>query len=637
MFDSVRNNKRIVQIFLALITLPFAFFGVDSYVKNSGAGRDLASVGDSKITAQQFDQALRERRDQMRQSLGANFKPEIMNSPEVKLGVLNSLIDQRLLLLEADKNRLVTSNETLIDAISRIPALQEEGQFSKARYQMVLRAQGMSEPQFEARMRQDLTLQQLVGAVAETSFVSTTQTEAMLKLQSEERQFSEYKVAPEQFAAQVKIDGAAVQKYYDENKSRFEVAEQVKAEYIVLSPDALAEQVTVSEDEIKQRYENEKEKKRFEQPEERRASHILIEINADTNKDKAKAKAEDVLKEVQKSPAKFAELAKKYSEDPGSGQKGGDLGFFSHGMMDKTFADTVFKLKEGEISAVVETGYGFHIIKLTGIKPGKIRAMAEVRGEIEIELKREAAQRKFAEAAEDFSSTVYEQSASLQPAADKFKLKIQRSGMIPRNPDPKAAASLGPLVNEKILADLFSEDAIKDRRNSEAVEVAPNTLVAARVLEHVPAATIPFAAVKADIEKLLEAREAAALAKASGEATLASLAKGSEDKLAWSSVKSVSRMQSRQMLPPASVQAVFKADTQKLPVYAGAELGGAYVLYKIVKINVPEKFDDNKRKAFQAQYGAIMAREDLSAYIAGLRERYKVKINKDRLELKESQ
>ena len=635
MFDSVRNNKRIVQIFLALITLPFAFFGVDSYVKNSGAGRDLASVGDSKITAQQFDQALRERRDQMRRSLGENFKPEIMNSPEVKLGVLNSLIDQRLLLLEADKNRLVTSNETLIDAISRIPALQEDGQFSKARYQMLLRAQGMSEAQFEARMRQDLTLQQLVGAVAETAFVSTTQAEEMLRLQSEERQFSEYKVAPEQFAAQVKIDDAAVQKYYDENKSRFEVAEQLKAEYLLLSPDALVDQVTVSEEDVKNRYE--KEKKRFEQPEERRASHILIAINADTDKGKVKAKAEEVLKEVQKSPAKFAELAKKYSEDPGSAEKGGDLGFFASGAMVQPFEEVVFKQKEGEAPALVETQFGFHIIKLTGIKPGKIRAMAEVRGEIEIELKREAAQRKFAEAAEDFSSTVYEQSASLQPAADKFKLKIQRSGMIPRNPDPKAAAALGPLVNEKILADLFSEDAIKDRRNSEAVEVAPNTLVAARVLEHVPAATIPFAAVKADIEKLLEAREAAALAKASGEATLASLAKGSEDKLAWSSVKSVSRMQSRQMLPPASVQAVFKADTQKLPVYAGAELGGAYVLYKIVKINVPEKFDDNKRKAFQAQYGAIMAREDLSAYIAGLRERYKVKINKDRLELKESQ
>ena len=193
------------------------------------------------------------------------------------------------------------------------------------------------------------------------------------------------------------------------------------------------------------------------------------------------------------------------------------------------------------------------------------------------------------------------------------------------------------MANEKILGDLFSQDGLKYKRNSEAVEVSPRTLVAARVIEHVPASTIPFDSAKADIEKLLKAQEAAALAKASGEKTLAELAKGGEDKLAWSPVKTVSRMQSRQMLPPAAVQAVFKADARKLPVYAGAEIGGGYVLYKIVKVDVPERFDENKRKAFQAQYGAIMAQEDLSSYLAGLRARYKIKINQTKLELKEAQ
>ena len=635
MFDSIRNNKKIVQILLALIALTFAFFGVGDYVRSSGAGSDMAAVGDTKITVQQFDQALRERREQMRRSLGESFKPEIMNSPEVKLGVLNSLIDQRLLLIEADKNRLVTSNEMLREAIATIPVLQENGQFSQDRYQMALRAQGMSEPQFEARMRQDLTLQQLVGAVGESAFVSATQTEAIMRLQSEERQFSEFKVATELFAGQVKIDDAALQKYYDDNKSRFEVPEQVKAEYVVLSPDALADQVTVSDDDVKDRYE--KEKKRFEQPEERRASHILIAIDANTDKAKAKAKAEEVLKEVQKSPAKFAELARKYSEDPGSAQKGGDLGFFGPGAMVQPFEEVVFKQKEGDVSALVETQFGFHIVKLTGIKPGKTRTLAEVRSEIEGELKREAAQRKFAEAAEEFSSTVYEQSTSLQPAADKFKLKIQKSASIARNTDPKALAALGPLGNEKIVADLFSKDAVEDKRNAEAVEVAPNTLVAARVLEYVPASTIPFASVKDDIEKLLRAQQLADLAKAFGEKTLAELVKGGEDKLAWSPARSISRMQSRQMLSPAAVQAVFKADARKLPAYAGAEVGDSYVIYKIVKLEVPETFDENKRKAFQAQYGAIMAQEDLASYLASLRARYKIKINKDKLELKEAQ
>ena len=251
MFDAVRNNKRIVQIFLGLIALPFAFWGVDSYVRSSGAGSDLASVGDTKITIPQFEQALRDRQDQMRQSMGDSFKPELMNSPEIRLGVLNSLIDQRLLLLEAGKNRLVTSDDALRDFLSSVPSLQEDGKFSMSRYETVLRAQGMSQPQFEARVRQDLTLQQLVGTVGSSAFVSLTQAEAMLRLQSEERQFSEFKISSEQFANKVKIDESAIQKFYDENKNRFEVPERIKAEYVVLSLDALLPQVKVSDAEVK--------------------------------------------------------------------------------------------------------------------------------------------------------------------------------------------------------------------------------------------------------------------------------------------------------------------------------------------------------------------------------------------------
>ena len=634
MFDSVRNNKKIVQVFLGLITLPFAFFGVDSYVRNSGAGDDLASVGDTKITISQFEQALRERQDQLRQRLGENFKSEMMQTPEARLSVLNSLLDQRLLLLEAEKNRLYTDDNVLRDVISKIPALQEDGKFSMTRYESALRAQGMSQPQFEAKLRQDLTLQQLVGAVGDTAFVSGIQAEAMLRLQSEERQFSELKIAPEQFADKVKIEAPAVQKFYDENKAQFEVAEQVKAEYLVLSLDALLSQVTVADAEIKTWYDSHKD--RYEQAEERRASHILIMTNADTDKEKAKAKAEGVLKDVQKTPAKFAELAKQHSEDPGSAQKGGDLGFFGHGMMVKEFEDIVFKQKEGEISGLVQSEFGYHIIKLTGIKAGKQRALDEIRAEIESELKRQAASRKFAEAAESFTNMVYEQSDSLQPVADKFKLKVQQSGLLPKNPDPRVMAALGPLANPKILASLFSEEAIKNKRNTEAVEIAPNTLLAARVVEHTPPTSVPFDTVKPEIEKRLKSEEAAVLAKSSGETRLAELKQGGEDKLAWSAPKSASRMQ-RGEIPPAVVQAVFKADVQKLPAYAGVAVGGGYALFKIVKINSPEKIDEAKLKGLQGEYGSIVAQEDLSAYLSGLRQRYKIIVNKTLFEAKERQ
>lgn len=632
MFDAVRNNQRIVQIFLGLITLPFAFWGVDSYVRNSGAGNDVASIGDSRVTVQQFDQALRERQDQMRQAMGASFKPEMINSPEARLSVLNSLIDQQLLMLESSKNRLVVTDGALRDVIGSIPSLQEDGKFSMEKYERALRAQGMSQPQFEAKLRQDLTLRQLMGTISDSAFVSQAQATTILNLQLEERQYSEFRIAPEQYADKVKVDADAVKKFYDQNQAQFEIPEQVKVEYVILSLDSMLSQISVSDAEIKARFEGHKDK--YQQPEERRASHILIVAKTEGEKAAARAKAEEVLKEVRKTPAKFADLAKQYSQDPGSAKSGGDLGYFGRGMMVKAFEEAVFKQKEGEISDVLESEFGYHIIKLTGIKTAKVKSLDEVRADIVSELKREAATRKFAESAEAFNNTVYEQSDSLQPAAEKFKLKIQQSGWLKKNPDQREAAALGPLANEKILASLFSEDAVKNKRNIEAYEIAPNTLLSARVVEHVAASTRPLESVKNDIEKLLKAQEAATLAKNTGESRLEELKKGGDDKLAWSSLKSASRMQSRD-LPPAAVRAVFKAEVQKLPAYAGASVGGAYVLYKIVKVNAPEKLDETRRNALQNEYAHILAQEELSAYLNALRARYKIDINKAALESRE--
>ena len=382
---------------------------------------------------------------------------------------------------------------------------------------------------------------------------------ALLRIQNEERRFSELRFQPEQYAAKVKLDAAAVQKFYDENTAKFEVPEQVKAEYVLLSLDSLLAQVTVSDAEVKAWYEGRKD--RFQQPEERRASHILITPEGDDAK--AKARAEALLAELQKTPGKFAELARKHSQDPGTAQQGGDLGFFGRGMMVKSFEDTVFSLKDGELSGVVKSDFGYHLIRLTGIKPGKLRPLEEVRAEIESELKRQAAMRKYAETAESFNNTVYEQSDSLQPAAEKYKLKVQKSGWLSKQPDPRQLATLGPLATPKVLAGLFSEDAIKNRRNTEAIEVGPNTLLAARVVEHQAAAVRPFAEVKGEVETLLWAREAARLAREAGEAKLAELQAGGDkaekaDKAAWSPVRGVTRLQGRQ-LPAPAVQALFKA------------------------------------------------------------------------------
>ena len=633
MFDAVRNNKRVVQVFLALITLPFAFWGVDSYVRNAGAGVDLASVGDSKVTVQQFDQAWRAHQDRLRQALGADFRPEAVDTPAARMAVLNSLIDQRLLLLQAAKGRLGAGDDQLRDVIGKIPTLQENGQFSMSRYQAALAAQGISQTQFEAQLRQDLTLQQLVSAIGDTGIVGRTMTEAVLRMQSEERQITELGITPEQFSTHVQIEPTAVEKYYEENTKRFEVPEQAKAEYVVLSVDALMDRLKPSDTEVTAWYDSHKD--RYQQADERRASHILILVDANVDKAKAKATAEEILAEVRKSPASFPELAKKYSQDPGSAEKGGDLGFFGRGMMVKPFEETVFGLHENEISGVVESEFGYHIIMLTGIKAGKPRALADVRSEIVEELKRQTASRQFAEAAEVFSNMVYEQADSLQPVADRFHLKIQQSAWLPRDPSPQVRASLGVLGNQKVLNSLFAADSLNNKRNTEAVEAAPGTLLAARVSEYRAASSKPLAMVRADIETELKAREAAVLARKAGEARLSALQGGTEGKLDWGPVKAVSRLEGRQV-PAVALKAIFRANVQKLPAYVGVELAnGNYMLYQIITVSQPGQIDDARRQALQRDYQTILGQEDFAAYLAGLRMRYKIDINKSALDRKE--
>ncbi len=633
MFDAIRNSKKFVQVFLALIALTFAFWGVDSYLKGSGPGNDVATVGESKITQQQFHESWREQMDRARQQLGPNFRQDQFDTPETRMAVLNALIDQRVLLLEANKARLGVGDSLLVDIISSMPSLQEDGKFSRARYEAALRAQGMAPEQFEARLRQDLTMQQLVGAVGDSEIISAASAEMMLRIQSEERQVAELRIPPEQFAGEIKLAPEAARKFYDENQKQFQTPETVRAEYVVLSLDGLLAQIAVSDADVRKWYDTHLD--RYQQPEERRASHILVTAAAtasEGDKAKARAKAEDILKEVTKAPARFADLARQHSQDPGSAANGGDLGFFGRGMMVKPFEEASFSLKQGEISGLVQSDFGFHIIKLTGIKEGKQKKLDEVRAEIEGELKRQGAQKRYAEAAESFTNMVYEQSDSLAPVAEQFKLKIQQSPVLPRNVPPQALASLGPLGNEKLLAALFSEDAVKNKRNTDAVEVAQNTLVAARVAEHKPAALKSFETVSGDIEKLLKARETLAMAKARGEAKLAEL-KGGQDKVNWVLVKNVSRLQGKQV-PAAALQAIFRADVQKLPSYVGVELpnDGGYALYKIMAVKPLDKVDDDRRRVLQRDYTTLVAQEDFAAYLSSLRKRYKVEINKPALD-----
>ncbi len=619
MFDAVRNNKKIVQVFLVLIALPFAFFGVESF-RDGGAGVDVAKVGEIKISQQEFQQAVREQQDRLRGQLG-ELDPKVLDNPEFRQAILDDLIDQRLLFQEVRKRHLFASDDAVRQAIMAVEAFQDNGQFSQQRYEALLSAQGMSPAGFEAQVRQDLALQQLAGTIGRSGIVSQRVMDKVLALQSEARHVQEFVLPVENYVGKVKLEDGAAKKFYDENTEQFRTPDQAKVEYVVLTPESLA--VEVSEAEIKAWYDGHKE--RYQQPEERRASHILIAAEK-LGKDKARQKAEEVLREVQAKPAAFAELARKHSDDPGSASQGGDLGFFGRGMMVKPFEDATFALRDGEVSGIVESDFGFHIIKLTGQHVAREKPLAEVRGEIERELKSSAVARKFAEAAESFSNMVYEQSDSLQPVAEQFKLKIQRSDWIGREANPAA----GVLGNAKLLAAVFSDDTIQNKRNTEAVEVAQNTLVAARIAEYQPASVQPLAGLQATIEKLLVNQEAQKLARADGEARLAALQSGT-DKLAWGADKVVSRMDAR-LLPPQAAPLVFRMDKSKLPGYAGVDLPGkGYALYRLSKVTPGAALDTARRQGLQGQLRSLAAQQEVDMYLSALRARYKVDVNEKAL------
>ena len=622
MFDAVRNNKRIVQVFLLLITIPFAMWGLDSYMNSDGGTAQVARVGDVKITLNQFQQALREQQDRMRaQFPGVDAK--LLDSPAIRESVLNGLVDQQLLLQEVNRLRLGVSIQALQEMIAGIPAFQEEGRFSQQRYETVLAAQGMTPAGFEAQLRRDLALQSLIGAVGESAFVARTVADRLVGLQAETRQVQEAVIPWQSLAAQVKLDAADVQRYYEDNSARFTLPEQVRVEYLVLSQNDL--EAKVSEAEVKAWYEGHQDQ--YSQPEERRASHILL-TTGNGDKDKVKAEAEALLAELQKNPAQFAELARKRSQDPGSASKGGDLGFFARGMMVKPFEEAAFSLKEGEMSGLVESDFGFHIIRLTGIKAAQVKPFAEVKGQIEADLKRQGAARAFAEAAENFANLVYEQSDSLKPAAEQYKLAVRQSGWITRQ------GAEGILNHPKLLEALFSDEVVKNGRNAEAVEVAPGTLVSARKLEYKPATLRPLEAVKGEIEARLKQEKATALAVSQGEEKLAALRAGKQEQVAWGASQGVSRMAPGKLPPPAQA-AVFRVDAGKLPGYAGVELPGVgYALYKVGKVESAQVGAD-VAAALKQQLNSIEANAQVEAYMAALRQRYKVEVHKEALATKE--
>ena len=624
MFDFVNRKKHIVQIIMALAVLPFLFWGVESY-RSDGKEGFVAIVDGEEIQRREFEQALRDHHERMRATLGNNFDSSLMDSFEVRNSVLERLIQQRLLQREAVNHGFTVLDSQVVKAISEAPAFQRDSKFSKQQYESLLRSQGITPSIFESRVRQELLLQQLLDGYSEYGFVPDVIARKVMYLSEVQREISQVQIEPDLFLSQVEPEEVAISAYYDKHKNDFNLPERAKVEYLVLSMNDVAKNEPVSEEAVSQ-YFNEHSSE-FGQSEERKASHILFSVSTDVPDEEKQAiqeKARDVLERVKQNPDQFSELAKEYSNDSGSADRGGDLGFFGRGVMVKAFEDEIFQMQPDEIRGLVETNFGFHIIQLTEIKEAKLPDIEEVREQIEKKLRIQMVASNFGEIAEDFSNVVYEQSDSLQAAAEKFELTIQSSDWITRN-----SAKPSILSNEKLLSAIFSEDLIQSKRNTAAIEVAPDTLVSVRILEHKPATAQSLMMVKEEIVEKLKKQMAIEKATEEGKAKLARLQAGDDGVVEWNDVKLVSYMQS-QGISYEVLQAIFKAELKELPTYAGVENPkGGYSLIRISQVVEPSPAEEMKRSSFNKQLQQMIIQEEMSSYLAGLRQRHEVKIKLD--------
>lgn len=627
MFESIRKHSKIVMILLFLLIIPsFVLVGIDSNYF-SEKSPVVARVEGHKINQTDWDNAHRAETDRIRAQSPA-IDAKLLDSPQARYATLERLVRDRVLAAAAQDMHLVTTDAQLARSLQEIPAIaglkRADGTLDAEAYRALVGAQGLTPEGFEANVRRDLSISQVLGGVMGTAFTTPSQVKLALDPLYEQREIQVAQFKAADFASKVAPTEADLQAYYEANAAKFVQLEQASVEYVVLDVDSVRAGIQLSEDDLRTYYKQNQE--RLAGKEERRASHILINAPKDApaaDREKAKARAQELLVQVRKAPGTFAEIAKKSSDDKGSAASGGDLNFFGRGAMVKPFEDAAFSLKKGEISDIVESDFGYHIIQLTDIKTPRQPSFEEVRPTLEAELKQQQAQQKFAEVAETFSNSVYEQADSLAPVAEKLKLKVQTASGVTRIPQPGAT---GPLANPKFIEALFSPDSLQNKRNTEAIEIGPNQMVAGRVVQYTPAKRLPLEEVHARVREQYVAQKASELARKEGEAKLAAWKAAPASASGLGAAVQISREQARGQ-SRAVIDAALQAPSEPLPAWAGVDLGAQG--YAVVKVNrvIPRQSPDEQRARQESQqYLQWWAAAEGQAYYEMLKKRFKAEI-----------
>jgi peptidyl-prolyl cis-trans isomerase D len=631
MLDFFRNHKRLMMFLLILVIVPgLGFVGIQGFRGFFDDSANVASINGRKITRVEFDNTLRQQIDQARQILGAQFDMKMIDTPERRHEILDGLIQQRALADEVQREHLTASDDAVRRALLADPVISSlrkpDGSFDVDRYKQLLAMQGMTPEQYDERVRYGLSMEQIPASIQASAFTPKSLAQHLADIASQQRTVQGLMLSAKGYAAKVQPTDAQLASYYDAHRIDFATPETATIQYLVLSPAALAASVRPSDADLKKYYDD--NIARYQTQPQMRASLILISAPQSASPDdkaKARQKADALLAEVKGHPDQFAKIAEQNSQDPLSAAKGGDLGYFGPKMMagGAAFDNAAFKLQKDEVSNVVATDVGYVILKATDIKPSVTEPFDTVKSQIAKDLTAQLAAKAFTDASDGFTSAVYEQAKSLQPAADKYKLAIQTATVTPK---PNAALPPdSPLNNAKFLAAVFANDSVKDKNNTQAIDAGNSTLIAAHVTDYKPAVVPALDTIKDAVRQKYVAEQSAELAHKDGAAKLANLQK-SKSTEGFAPQLKVSRNDT-QGLPPAALSAVFKAGTQKLPAYVGVDLGAdGYAIYRVNAVLPGPAVDAPRLAAAQQQIAQSAAQLEWQAYVDALRMRSKVKL-----------
>lgn len=639
MFDFIRTHQRLMQLLLLLLIFPsFALIGVSGYSTYTSGDHDLVRVAGSPITQQEFDQARTNQLQQMQQASRGNFDPALIDTKAARSELLESLIDRRVLIATASKDRFSVSDTALRQTIASMPELQVDGRFSPERYNEVLKSIGTTSKDFEQGQRAELALQRVLGPVGMTAKVPSPVVESIKKALIAERVIRLHAYAAKDYEKDITVSDADIQAWYEKNKQELELPEQVGAQYLLLNEAAAMDGLpAVSTADMLKYYEQ--NKARYVQPARVLLSHILITVPLGATSEQHTAalhKAEQIAKAAAASQNDFADLARKESQDAGTAKEGGRLGWITRGSWPAPLEKAAFALKKGEVSGVVEGSGGFHIFRADDVQAEKGETFDQAKSKVENEIRRQLGADRFADMATKLTSLVYDNQNSLQPAADALGLKVKsvdgitRGGLLPESQAGKNAASASSdaaiFQDARVRRALFSGQTLTEKLNSGVIEISPDTMIVVRVDKVTPAHVQPLEQVTALIRQRLTVERARQAAVQAGQEALATLQKADDSHVpdSFGSPLTVSRINPQGVGKPV-VDAALDASSKTLPSYAGITGPQGYVVVYIEQAKAGA-IDDSMLAGLPLELDQSWGRAQEQAVLKALRTQAKVKI-----------